>query len=464
MKNTSLSRRAFLASTTLASSAGIVGCTTSASRAPIVTKQFSPNERVRVGLIGLGGRCRDIVKTCLTIPEMEVVAVCDCFAPRVDDFIKKMGKDQNWKAYTDFRMMIEKENLDGVMVETTTHARAWVTCHAMAMGMDAYIEKPMSLTIAEGREMVDMARKYDRITQVGTQQRSMPLNNWASDLVKNGHIGKVLAVRAPNFVGPLPWSPQPGEKMPEGGSDEWWDIWMNQTEVRPYHSQLHRGWAKWWDYDGGGTSFGVTGWGAHSYDQIQRGLGTDETGPVEIVLQEEVKDRRSGEHKERTPGPGETGARYYAMTKNVAGPRAKVAMKFENGTELQLDLDADYGPGLGCIFVGEKGTIEINRDKISGDPLHLVAGDDRPKKLDVLETQPHIKNWLDGIKTRATCTADIEYGQRASTLCYLVNIARDLGKVGETLQWDPKKERFKNSSAGNAMLSRPRRKGYELPS
>ena len=98
--------------------------------------------------------------------------------------------------------MIDKEKLDGVMVETTTHARAWIVMQAMQAGMDVYIEKPMCLTIAEGRAMVNAARKYNRVTQVGTQQRSMPINNWASDLVKNGAIGKVLTVIAPNFVGP----------------------------------------------------------------------------------------------------------------------------------------------------------------------------------------------------------------------------------------------------------------------
>jgi len=120
-------------------------------------------------------------------------------------------------------------------------------------------------------------------------------------------------------------------------------------------------------------------------------------------------------------------------------------------------------PGLGCIFVGEKGRIEINRDKISANPKELVQGADRPATLSVPETQPHIENWLECIKTRGTCNADIEYGQRSSTLCYLVNIVRDVGKVGETLKWDPVAEKFTNCEEANAFLARPRRKGYELP-
>jgi predicted dehydrogenase len=429
------------------------------------------NEVVNVGLIGLGGRCADIVKNSVGIPQMRIVAVCDIFQPDMDAFMKNQPEGQTWKQYTDFREMIEKEKLDGVMIETPTHCRAWITCQAMAMGMDAYIEKPMSLTIAEGRDMVKFARHYKRVTQVGTQQRSMPLNNWASDLVMNGAIGKVKEVYAPNFIAPLTWTPKPGEPMPAGGSDTWWDVWTNQAEMRPYRDDIHHGWATWKDYDGGGISFGVTGWGTHSYDQVQRGLGTSETGPVEIVLEEAVADSPAGNFTDRPIGDDETGAPYYQMLyrvngkekTSIVGPRAKVRMKYANGAELKLHLDADKSPGLGCRFVGEKGSIEINRDKIWGDPQEIVSGKDRPEPLKVPETQPHIENWVNCIKSREKCNADIEYGLRSTSVCYLVNIARDVNKVGEVLKWDPEAERFTNCDEGNAMLSRERRKGYELP-
>ncbi|MBM3999626.1 MAG: Gfo/Idh/MocA family oxidoreductase [Planctomycetes bacterium] len=423
----------------------------------------SANERVNVGLIGLGGRCRGLVQDCLGVPEMRIVAICDCFEPRIDAFQKAAGTGQDWKGYSDFRKMIESEKLDAVMVETTTHARAWVACHAMAAGMDAYIEKPMALTIAEGRDMVRVARKHGRVTQVGTQQRSIPLNNWASDLVKSGALGKIKTVLAPNFVGPVAWKDQPGQPLPAGGSDTWWDVWTNQAPMRPYHADLHYGWASWDGYDGGGRCFGVTGWGAHSYDQIQRGLGTDETGPVEIVLEESPVDMSCGKFDPRKPTDDETGAGYYGMCKEVIGPRAKIRMRYANGTELRLDLDGDWGPGLGCIFVGENGKIEINRDKIAANPKELINTPDRPKALSIPENEPHLRNWIECVKSRARCNADIEYGQRSSSLCYLVNIARLVGEVGKTLRWDPKAERFTNSEEGNSLLARERRAGYELP-
>ncbi len=422
-----------------------------------------PNDTINIGLIGLGGRCREMAATTLGIPGARIAAVCDCFQPRIDASLAALESEGvTATGYVDFREMIEKENLDGVMVITTTHAGAWVSCLAMAMGMDVYIEKPMSLTIAEGRDMVDVARKYDRVTQIGTQQRSIPLNNWASDLVKNGALGKVTQVLAPDFMGPYHWPGKEAEDMPAGGDDGWWDVWTNQAEFRPYHPELHRGWSRWWAYDGGGLSFGVTGWGTHSYDQIQRALGTDETGPVEVLLEERVDERRVGAFEEREISEDETGAPYYNMVRNAVGPRAKTRMKFSNGTELLLHLDADRSPGLGAIFVGENGRIEINRDRISANPRELIESDDRPAPLSVPETQPHVEDWLECIKTRETCTADVEYGQRSTTLCYLVNIARDVGRIGEPLHWDPKAEKFTNCDEGNAMLSRPRRAGYEL--
>ncbi len=423
------------------------------------------NETVNIGLIGLGGRCTEMAKTCANIPSLRIAAICDIFQPRLDYFMRYQPEGQTWKPYSDFRKMIETEKLDGVMVETTTHARAWVTCHAMAMGMDAYIEKPMCLTIAEGRAMVECARRHKRVTQVGTQQRSIPLNNWASDLVANGALGKVHTVMAPNFVAPLIWTEQPEQPMPEGAGDaSWWDLWTNQAVFRPYHQDLHRGWDRWWDYDGGGMSFGVTGWGTHSYDQIQRGLGTSETGPVEIVLEEPLTEGPAGTFEERPIGEDETGSNYYHMVKSLVGRRAKVSMRYADGTELKLHLDADRSPGLGCRFECEKGSLEINRDRIWANPKELAESPDRPAPLTVLETQPHIENWMTCIKSRERCTADIEYGQRSTTLCYLVNIARDLNRVGEKLAWDPKTERFTNCDEGNAMLSRPRRPGFDLPS
>lgn len=425
----------------------------------------SANERVIVGIIGLGGRARTIASTCKGIPEMKVVAVCDCFKPAVDEFVKHVGQDQNWSTYEDIHEMFEKEKLDGIMAETTTHARAWVVINAMQAGLDTYIEKPMCLTIDEGRYMVNAARKYKRVTQVGTQQRSMPINNWASDLVKNGAIGKIKTVLAPNFVGPLKWPGKEEQPLPEGGKEGWWDVWTNQAEMRPYHHELQHGWERWWAYDGGGLCYGVTGWGTHSYDQIQRALGTDDTGPVEILLEEPVTDQPCGKFETVTEVDQTRLDYLIRLAKPVVGPRAKIRMRYANGTELRLHLDGEWGPGLGAIFIGEEGKIEINRNKIAASPKTLLESPENPGPITKPETQYHIENWVECIKTREKCNADIEIGQRATSLCYLVNLAREVGQVGKRLKWDPAAERFTNCDDANesTYISRPRRKGWELP-
>ncbi|MGL6197277.1 MAG: Gfo/Idh/MocA family protein, partial [Thermoguttaceae bacterium] len=199
MKNSNFSRRTFLGA-----SAATVAAPYFVPRT-VLGKPGEPgaNETVKVGMIGLGGRCHDVYANSAKIAKgAKVVACCDPFQPKIDGFIAGPANGDGLKGYDDFRDMIEKEKLDAVMVETATHQRAWVSIIAMMMGAHAYIEKPMCLTIAEGREMVKAARKFKRVTQVGTQQRSLPLCKWASKLVQDGAIGKVKYVRAPNFVGP----------------------------------------------------------------------------------------------------------------------------------------------------------------------------------------------------------------------------------------------------------------------
>ncbi|MCE5266832.1 MAG: Gfo/Idh/MocA family oxidoreductase [Planctomycetaceae bacterium] len=465
MESTRTNRRNFLRTSAAAAAAGVSLPYLVPSRVLGGTGKPGANENVRIGLIGCGGRAQQVAAEGNTVSGFRIAAVCDCFQPRAENFAKALGG--NVKSYVDFRKMIEREKLDAVMIETTTHARAWIAVQAMQAGMDADIEKPMCLTIAEGRQMVRAARKYKRVTQVGTQQRSMPINNWASDLVKNGALGKVLRVIAPNFVGPEKWTPLPGQPMPKGGSDNWWDIWTNQAPMRPYHQLIHYGWDRWVDYDGGGRGFGVTGWGTHSYDQVNRALGTDATGPTEIWLEEPVAVRETGKFAPQLRSVGligeeDTGKQFHSMAK-ITGPRAKVSMRFASGAELQLHLDGDRGPGLGAIFVCENGKMEIGRNKIASNPRELIKSPENPGQNKRPETAYHIENWLDCIKSRKTCNADIEIGQRGSTLCYLVNIVRDLGRVGEKLHWDPVAERFTNCDEANGMLSRPRRKGYELP-
>ncbi len=395
--------------------------------------QPGANERVRVGIAGLGGRARWILSK-EGFPGAEIVAVADCFEPRCDQMVATIAKSrpelrpEKWNKYSDIRKMLDSEKLDAVFVETTCHARVWCMMHALAAGCDVYGEKPLALTIEEGRILADAARKSGRILQTGTQQRSMPINAYCSKLIREGAIGKVREAIVYNFEGPAVWQPQPAQPKPAGLD---WDLWTNQMELRPYHKSLHFGWSNYEAYDGGGQSWGVSGWGTHSLDQVQCALGTDDTGPVEISL-------------------GDKDAKGW--------PR--VTMKYANGTLLKLMGQRHTMEDLGAIFRGEKGNIEILRGHARANPAELLKDAPPNTPGGPKETVPHIANFIDCVRTRKKPAADAETGHRATTLCHLINICR---KLDRKLQWDPKVEKFVDDQAANKLISRPRRKGYELP-
>ena len=302
------------------------------------------NDRMHVGLIGSGYRARDLAKE--SPPDLNLVAVADCDLRQISTFLDAMKEvpdsivAESCARYQDYREMLEKEKLDAVFVATTTHARPLICIHAMQAGLDVYAEKPLTLTIEEGHYLIGAERKYGRIVQVGTQQRSIDINNFGSDLVRNGAIGRVHTVICPNFIGPEVRGVLSSEATP---AEMNWDMWCHQTELIPYSPALHPGlgqWGRYRDYDGGGLGWGVTGWGAHAFDQVQRALGTDDTCPEEVRLEGE-------------------------------GPAAPVTLRYPNGTLLKVSLPKGQGPGLGAIFVGEKGKIEINRNRVAANPLLL---------------------------------------------------------------------------------------------
>jgi len=421
-------RRDFLrrSAAVLAGSAAMPGWLPSRARAQ------ASRSKLKVGFIGTGGRARQLMHGEKLEDHADIVAVADCWLKRMEEAAGMIPGGDRWVRYQDYRRMLEKEKLDAVFVATTTHARARICIHAMQAGLDVYAEKPVSLTVEEGRALVRAARKLRRVLQVGTQQRSIPINVWASRLVREGGIGSVREVIACNFIGPEVWSPQPGQPVPEGLD---WDAWCNQTELRPYHRDLHLEWARWKDYDAGGRSWGVSGWGTHALDQVQCALGTDDTGPVEIWPEE-------------------------------PGPQGRVTMRYANGVLLKCHRPKpppdrkDYRD-LGAEFIGDRGRIDIQRGHCVAEPAELLkdAPPDTPAPAPG-ETVEHIRNFFECIAGRGRPNADIEIAHRATTVCALINICRDLGR---RLRWDPAAERFVDDPEADAMLSRPRRKGYELP-
>jgi predicted dehydrogenase len=367
------------------------------------------------------------------LPESaQIVALSDCNLPRAEAYKAKAKGD--WPAYQDYRELLDRKDIDAVIVATGEFQRVLPCIHACQAEKDIYAEKPLTLYVNEGRALASAVRKYDRVCQVGTQQRSMEMNRVACELIRSGGLGKVLEVRAMNYSGAQP-SPAQGlaEAPVPSGLD--WKVWLNQAAWRPYNSEW-MAWMRWRDFAGGE----MTNWGAHGVDQIQWALGADDAGPVEM-----------------RPLSGES--------------KGQVAMRYASGVPVNFVLETGRGPMGGAVFICEKGKLEINRNKFTSNPPEIAA--ELQKKVDVAEEERkwsdelalwqarwHMQNWLDCIRSRERPVADVEIGHRSVTVCHLVNITRGLGR---SLTWDPARERFENDEEANSYLDRPRRKGFELP-
>jgi predicted dehydrogenase len=393
-----------------------------------------PNERIGIGYIGVGRRGRQLMRLP---PDGRIVALCDVYAPQAQKLAHKLG----CRAYTEYRKMLEASDIDAVIITTPDHWHALHSIHACQAGKDVYCEKPLSLTIREGRLMVEAARKHRRVFQTGSQQRSMAPNRTACELVRNGRFGKIKEVIAHNY--PSPWEcGLPEQPTPEGLN---WDAWCGPTPYRPFHADIFKsranpGWISFRPYSGGE----MTGWGSHGLDQVQWALGTDETGPVEVW----------------TEGPPFPRVVYTKPESRQRGNQlcSQPLVRFRYGNGILVRLE--NGPPGGAIFIGDKGKITIDRNRFRCDPPELAEEPLEVGGVRLYVSNNHMQNWFDCIKSRKKPVADVEIGHRSATLCHLANIARWLGRK---LKWDPEKELFVGDDEANTYLDRPRRKPYQLP-
>lgn len=388
-----------------------------------------PSDRVRIGAIGVGGRGTLLLQQ---LPESaELVALADCNLSRAEDFKSKAGG--NWPVFQDYRKILDRQDVDAVIVATGEFQRAIPCIEACRAGKDIYAEKPLTLYVQEGRAMVEAARRHQRILQVGTQQRSMEMNRVACEFVRAGGLGKIREVRAICYPGasPSPETPFPAEPVPAGLD---WNMWLNQAAERPYNAQW-MSWMRWRDFAGGE----MTNWGAHGVDQIQWALDMDSTGPSELTPLSE-------------------------------GPNGQVRMKYANGIVVNFVIEPGKGPMGGAIFIGEKGKLEINRNKFTSNPpeiarelLKQVNVEEEERKwsdeIALWQAKWHMQNWIDCIRSRKLPVSDVEIGHRSITVCHLANITRALGRP---LKWNPESERFVDDADADACLTRPRRAGFEL--
>ncbi len=393
------------------------------------------NDRIGLGFIGIGRQAEGLLQQVVRLVQARYVAVADVNLNRA----RASAKKHDAVPFQDYRRLLERKDVDAVITATPEHWRLLICVEACQAGKDVYAEKPLSLTIREGRLIVQAARKYNRVFQVGSQQRSTWQNYAGCHLIRSGALGKITKVIAHNY--PSPWEGQlPAQPVPDGLD---WDMWCGPTPLVPYNQDLYLpranpGWLSFRPYAGGE----MTGWGAHGYDQVQWALGMDESGPVEIW----------------TEGPRFDPPTYTKSESKERGDKIcsepKVYFRYANGVVMEPG-GASMG---GAIFHGENGKVTIHRGVCESDPEEIAIDALRKRPPDFNDN--HMKNWLDCIKTRAKPVADVEIGHRSATVCHLGNIAR---WTGRKLRWDPVKEEFVGDQEANQFLDRERRKPWVAP-
>ncbi len=381
----------------------------------------APSNRITIGCIGVGNMGSSDLKAFKANPNAQVVAVCEVDAQRLEE-ARKLASIDKGACYSDFRELLARPDIDAVTVVTPDHWHVPICLAAVRAGKDVYCEKPLTLTILEGRILANEVKRYGRVLQTGSQQRSSAEFRQACELVRNGYTGDVKTVIAGlpsnNRKCEPTWKPEP---VPEGFN---YDMWLGPAEWAPYHKQrCHYEFRFLLDYSGGQ----VTNWGAHHLDIAQWGLGTDDTGPVRIVGQGEFP---------------ETGL-FTTATK------VHFEMTYASGVKLICKTG-----GSGTRFEGTKGWVDVKRGKLETEPASLKTQTIGAHEMHLYESRNHHQNFLDCIKSRQAPIANVEVGHRSATLCHLGNIAMLLKRP---LKWDPVKEEFLGDDAANRLRWRPRR-------
>jgi predicted dehydrogenase len=419
------------------------------------------NERVRLGLIGLGNRGDQVLDAFLKHPDAEVAAVCDLSQAYMDSAAKKAGTTP--RQFKDYRRLLESKELDAVVIATPDHWHALQTVHACQAGKDVYVEKPLSLCVAEGRRMVEAVRRHNRVCQVGIHRRSVALCREAADFVRAGGLGKVTAARAfhiqnesPNGIG------NPPDGDPPAGFD--WEAWLGPAPQKRYNKNRTFYRFRWfYDYSGGQ----VTNFGVHYIDFIQWALG--EQAPLTVTA---LGGKAAGLHDNREiPDTLEAIWQYPGGTLVTFSQFNATAGQWSvPGCELELRGT------LGTLYLFGDG-YDVVPDAISNDEVPARSPltreqDSRYRKnarpqiearknrgTSTADTAPHARNFLDCVKSRNKCNCDIEIGHRSTSTTLLANIAF---KTRSVLDWDAKEERFLHHPEANKLLSYRYRAPYTL--
>lgn len=450
-----LTRRSFLARSALAAVPMIVPSS--------VFGANPPSERINVGLIGRGIMGRGHWRVLLGRRDAQVLAICDVDRSRCEEgrqiadetyaAEKRSGKYRGCAAYNDYRELLARPDIDAVVIVTPDHWHALGSIDAAEAGKDIYCEKPVSLTIDEGRRLVNAVRRNGRVFQTGTQYRSIPAIRQVCEFVRRGGLGKVKQVFTSWFktgvptIGPsyIPLDPVlPAEPVPDGLD---WDLWVGPATWRPYNSAYHRnpapGVVPWVFCDAFGAG-AITGYHSHAADVIQYAIGMETTGPVEVIH----------------PSSGQ----FPTLT-----------FRYANGTLLHhvddwgqvknlyraVPPDARLAGLFGGVFVGERGwlTSMTTGGPIEGSPASLFDEMRMPSREINIGANNHHDNWFECLRTRSQPSSHEEIGHRSASLGHLATIAYTLER---SLKWDPAAERFLNDDHANRLRSKAMREPWRI--
>jgi len=420
------------------------------------------SERLRIGCIGVGGRGSLVGNTACRLGEK--IACADVNRQHAERF----AGDDSCAVYTDYRELLDRQDIDVVTIGTPDHWHTRIAIDAVKAGKDVYCEKPLTLTIDEGKKLCQAVRQSDRVVQVGTQQRSSAQFLLAVALAQSGRLGKTI--KATCYIGAAPQGgPFPTEDPPSHLN---WDAWLGQCPEVPFTPQRCYGAFRWWlEYSGGK----LTDWGAHHLDIAQWAIGYDQSGPVEVMgnghfpfFTEDVDPVAFFAGKTKLPNGFNTATEF------------EVTLKFANGSSMVVTP----GPGNGILFEGEEGRIYVNRARLSGKPIEELTKNERERlgeqavrlyggrPIDPFgvatdaantgrdqATVEHMRCLFASVKDRRQPVSDVFTHHRAVSSCHLCNIAMLLRRE---LRWDPDKEDFVGDEQASALVARPQRAPYTI--
>jgi myo-inositol 2-dehydrogenase/D-chiro-inositol 1-dehydrogenase len=453
-----MKRREFLKGS-VAATAGLFGMPTITSLAALTRTAF--NDKINIAQIGFGriAKTHDLPNT-IKHDMCRVVAVADVDINRARDgkkwiedyYTQKTGKSNyvDVKVYQDYRELLKDKSIDAVIISTPDHWHAQPAIEAALAGKDIYLQKPASLTIAEGRQMSHAVLRTGRILQVGSQQRSLdpfPQFHRVCELVRNGRIGNLKHLQV--GIGTDPGcGDEPEMPVPKNLN---YDMWLGSTpliyytekRVHPQEGYDRPGWLRCEQFGAGM----ITGWGAHHMDIAHWGMDTEYTGPVEI----------EGTAEFPKSGLWNVHGEFSIHAKYASGVTMEISSKFPNGVRFEGDE--------GWLFVSRGETTVTASDPVSSKPSKAFNASDPkilqseigPDEIHLYESPEQHLNWLECIRSRRQPIAPAEVAHRSCSACLLSHIAM---KLPRKLYWNPNKEEFVNDPEANAMVSRPQRKPY----